>query len=462
MILFFSLVLASIFVSLTLIKTRWTILALFNLVLGTAFFSISIECLSLAQAISFPAVRGAVIVSLIAGSAISLLLFKSLEEAPLSNDKKSVGLWGADLLNSGIIGGLFTVLVEIILLIILTATAYTALLSVPNNWDSMTYHLPRIEHWLQDRSLAFYPTYDDRQNESGILAEEGILALRSFNHAYQIANLVQWLSFSGCIVMAGRIAGQLGGTRSAQYLASVLAATIPMAILQASSTQTDLVVAFFSAVAVYFLLQVRIASSYSLIYGFVIAGALAYSAKGTAAVFLSGFIIVYGIGLVLQRPSRKIWLHLFLSGSIGLAILAGHELRLFQAYGTFIGPSSAEASTVHPGWRSTAFNAVRNFASNLNIPDGAERLKIESQVIAAGQALGIGDEDGRYSFNSMPFHLTRPDMTRQEGSTTLPMDYTLHEDCGTNMTHVVLILAVMSALLMSLTVSRLGAIVIGQ
>jgi hypothetical protein len=434
MILFSSLILASIFVSLALIRTRWTNLALFNLVIGTACFSISLECLSLAQAISFPAVRGAVAASIIVSSVISFLLFRSLEEVPVSNDKKSAGLWGADLLNSGIVGGLFTLLVGIILLIILTATAYTALLSVPNNWDSMTYHLPRIEHWLQDRSLAFYPTYNDRQNESGILAEEGILALRSWNHAYPIANLVQWLSFGGCIVMAGRIAGQIGGTRSAQYLASVLFATIPMAILQASSTQTDLVVAFFSAASVYFLLQARITGSYSLIYGFVIAGALAYLAKGTAAVFLSGFIIVYAIGLVLQRPSWKVWLHLFLSGSIGAAILAGHELRLFHAYGSFKGPSSAETSVVHPNWRSTVFNAVRNFASNLNITDDAKRLKIESQVIAAGQKLGIHDTDSRYSFLALPFHLNPPIIA-------------LHEDVAPNMTHVALIIIAMSVLL---------------
>lgn len=441
MILFLSLVLASVFVSLTLVRTRWTNLALFNLIIGTACFSISMECLSLAQAISFPAVRYAVVISIIISSAISFFLFRPLREAPFPDDKKVRGLWKSDLLDSGIIGALFTVLVGGILLIILTATAYTALLSVPNNWDSMTYHLPRIEHWLQDRSLAFYPTYNERQNESGILAEEIILALRSFNHAYPIANLVQWLSFGGCIVIAGRIAGQIGGTRSAQYLASVLVATIPMAILQASSTQTDLVVAFFSATSVYFLLQVRAAAPYSLIYGFVITAALAYSTKGTAAIFLSGFLIIYGLRLILRHAPWKVWLHLFLSGCIGVVVLAGHELRLFHSHGTFIGPSSAATSTVHPNWRSTAFNAVRNFASNLVISNDTRRLKVESSIVALGKMLGIRDTDGHYSWFGMPFHLTHPSILA------------MHEDYGPNMAHAVLILIVMSMLVILVTVS---------
>src|SRR5689334_23712048 len=33
----------------------------------------------------------------------------------------------------------------------------------PSQWDSMVYHLPRIDHWLQDRSVAFYPTHVVRE-----------------------------------------------------------------------------------------------------------------------------------------------------------------------------------------------------------------------------------------------------------------------------------------------------------
>jgi hypothetical protein len=136
-------------------------------------------------------------------------------------------------------------LVSIILIVVLWGTAFIALSCVPNNWDSMTYHLPRIEHWLQNRSLDYYPTSIDRQLDLNPFAEELILALRSIIDAYPLANMIQWLSFAGCIMVIGAICRQLGGSRKAQTLAHALGSTLPIAILEASSTQNDLVVAFF-------------------------------------------------------------------------------------------------------------------------------------------------------------------------------------------------------------------------
>src|SRR5207302_6640370 len=33
----------------------------------------------------------------------------------------------------------------------------------PNNYDSQTYHLPKIEHWVVQRDVSFYPTAIHRQ-----------------------------------------------------------------------------------------------------------------------------------------------------------------------------------------------------------------------------------------------------------------------------------------------------------
>src|SRR5262249_10973052 len=141
--------------------------------------------------------------------------------------------------------------VTIVLLVVLWATALIALSSVPNgNWDTMTYHLPRIEHWVQNRTLDYYPTSIVRQLDSNPFAEELILALRGIIDAYPLANMIQWLSFAGCIMVTGAICRQLGGTRQAQTVAHALGSTLPMAILQASDTQTDLVTAFFSVACI--------------------------------------------------------------------------------------------------------------------------------------------------------------------------------------------------------------------
>src|SRR4030095_5899533 len=42
--------------------------------------------------------------------------------------------------------------------VVLAATGTLAFLAPPNNWDSMTYHMPRVAHWSQAGSVAHYPT----------------------------------------------------------------------------------------------------------------------------------------------------------------------------------------------------------------------------------------------------------------------------------------------------------------
>ena len=51
---------------------------------------------------------------------------------------------------------LCAVLAGLALLLVLILT--TGLASAPNNYDSMTYHLPRVMHWLQSESVAHYYT----------------------------------------------------------------------------------------------------------------------------------------------------------------------------------------------------------------------------------------------------------------------------------------------------------------
>ncbi len=56
-------------------------------------------------------------------------------------------------------------------------------------------------------------------------------------------NLLQWCAGVGCVLVAARIAGQLGGGRRAQLITALITGTTPILALEASSTQTDLVVA---------------------------------------------------------------------------------------------------------------------------------------------------------------------------------------------------------------------------
>jgi hypothetical protein len=354
MIVLLSLAIAGFFVWLVTAKDGLIEPLLFCAILMSSVFAVALELMSVDGALNLTNIRTALITSILFGSAVTLFWWRR-QIAPSAGVTKAAP--GPSLT-------VHRVLSSSVLFIVLSATLFVALSSVPNNYDSMTYHLPRIEHWLQNRSLEFYPTSIPRQLESGMLAEEFILAIRSLSDQYSSANTVQWFAFCGCILVVTGIARELGGARPAQYLSAVMMSTLPMAILQASSTQTDLVVAFFSATSVYFLLRLRVSPSYHALYGAALAAGLAFHVKGTAVAFLSGFVALYGTHLMLKTRSARFWMH-GIAATIAALLIVGPQLyRNFHEFGSAIGPTSRLTATVSPNWRSTMFNAVRDLASN--------------------------------------------------------------------------------------------------
>ena len=132
-----------------------------------------------------------------------------------------------------------------VVLLVGGVTLMLALVCPPNNWDSQTYHLPRIEHWIQNGSLEFYRTHIERQLDLPGFAEVLLLPLRLLGGGDRLLNLLQWLAGAGSVLLVGRIAALLGVSRRGVALARLAAVTLPIGILESSSTQNDLVVTFF-------------------------------------------------------------------------------------------------------------------------------------------------------------------------------------------------------------------------
>ncbi|MFB6393970.1 hypothetical protein [Polymorphospora lycopeni] len=127
--------------------------------------------------------------------------------------------------------------------LLVVAELVVALLAEPNNFDSQTYHLPKIERWVAQADLTPWPTAIHRQVTIPPGAEYLLLHLRLLTGGDALYNLVQWAAGVGCLLLVARIVAQFGGGRRTQLLAAFLVGTTPMVTLQATSTQTDLVVA---------------------------------------------------------------------------------------------------------------------------------------------------------------------------------------------------------------------------
>ncbi|MEI6332714.1 MAG: glycosyltransferase family 39 protein [Pseudanabaena sp. ELA645] len=137
------------------------------------------------------------------------------------------------------------------ILIILIICLVTAIISPPTNWDVMTYHMPRVMHWIQNQSTAHYPTNNIRQISFPAGAGYIVTQFQLLTGNDLFANLLQWLAFLGSILGISLITNILVGA-SAEWIGGLVCASVPMAIMQSTTTQTDLVVTFWLVCFVYF------------------------------------------------------------------------------------------------------------------------------------------------------------------------------------------------------------------
>jgi hypothetical protein len=121
--------------------------------------------------------------------------------------------------------------------------AISALRYLPNNWDSMTYHLARVAHWIQHRSVEPYPTHVDRQVIIQPGAEYVIASLQSMAGTDRLDALLQLGAWLLVVLASPSLARLAGAPRRLAPWSAVLVAALPMGVLQASSTQGDLVAA---------------------------------------------------------------------------------------------------------------------------------------------------------------------------------------------------------------------------
>jgi hypothetical protein len=300
-----------------------------------------------------------------------------------------------------------------------------ALVAAPNNFDSLTYHLPRVMHWIQNGSVAHYPTNVDRQLVLAPLSEFMMMHLQILSGSDRFANCVQWFSMVGSAVGVSLIARALSGSLYCQIVTAAIALSLPMGLLQSTSTQNDYAVTLWLVCLAYRIIRAKQCGTAKNILLVGICLGLAILTKGTAYLIAAPFMLVYLWHLVTRGMKPALTGMLILAFAV-LLINGGHFGRNYSVYGSPLSPGTGNdiiSKRVEAG--SIISGVTKNVATQLatRIPGANATLLALTNTVHG--VLGIAVNDPELASDN--FYL-------------LPAPVQNHEDYAPNPLHMTLLL----------------------
>lgn len=288
-------------------------------------------------------------------------------------------------------------------ILLLALTGLVAYLAAPNSYDGLTYHLVRVERWIQQGSVRPFATWNTRQLFMPSWPEYTILQFRLLSGGDHFANLVQWLCFAAACGGAALLSRALGGGRTAAAIAAALVATLPMAVAQASGTQTDVAAACWavSACAFGYRLLSPEQRSTDLILCALSFG-LAAGTKQTSALFAGVALLPVFAMLASSRRGRAAG-SLVAAMAVAVAVIAGPQLaRNVAVFGDVRGDQVwlDDVAMTARAPNQVMGNVLRNLSLHLGTPSAAVNAAVAGGVAAASRAIGANPDDPRTTWNT--------------------------------------------------------------
>jgi hypothetical protein len=258
-----------------------------------------------------------------------------------------------------------------------------AFISIPNNLDSLGYHMSRVVHWAENQSLGHYPTGFEPQLLNPIGAEIVILNFRLLWGSDQLANCVQTISMVLSLVGVSVLAGLLGAGRRGQLAAVAFSASIPMGILQATSTQNDYVAALWLVcLAIFVVLAVQREVSRTELLCLAASLGLGLLTKGT----FYPYALPLGVWLIIHWLSQRRFL-VFLKRGVVIVVIVimlnlGYWARNTITYGGPLGSPQWISGMTSGSRRPVPVLArlVENIAINYTSLDAAMTVRMVSFI----------------------------------------------------------------------------------
>ncbi len=316
-------------------------------------------------------------------------------------------------------------------LIILVLVFVQGIIYPPNNWDSMNYHLGRIPSWISHQSIAHYPTGAIRQIYQPPFAEYVILHFNILNKADYFSSTGQYLFLLFTVVGLLLIIENLGLSTTSKILCIFLAFTLPEIILQATSTQNDIVVAFFVVMAFYFALKSVQNFSLENAFFFGLAVGIGILTKGTAYVYMPAVLLIYGVTMfvfLFRDKKYNYVLYAVFAGLIFLSVNIGFYHRNYQLTSNLLGVDQKEYGTYSNEKMSTKLlmlSMIKNAGNHIGLLHFKPLSVVTAHAIMKlHKSAGVDIDDPATNYYKDKYDtLYNPD----------------HEDAAPNLIHFILI-----------------------
>lgn len=262
---------------------------------------------------------------------------------------------------------------------VLAAIAFVVILSlrmVPYNWDSMTYHLPRIYHWYHNGSVAHYATNIDRQVASPVLGAFVNLNVYAMSGGKDwFVNFLQSFSYLTNAILVYSIANKLKCGKEWCTMACILYLTMPIAFAEGFTTQVDNFSALWLLAFVYILLDFYNVENglefhtqtivKVIVLGYCIA--FGYLSKPSVGVGMLVYVLWLLLISVMRKDSLKVVTKLILCTIPGMVLMLVPEIARnlfsFNAISSPVAGARQLIGTLHE--KQMAVNFLKNFTFNL-------------------------------------------------------------------------------------------------
>jgi len=296
----------------------------------------------------------------------------------------------------------------------------------PNNWDSMTYHMARIPNWISHQSVEHYPTHIYRQLFQPPFSEYIILHCNILSRNDYFSNSVQFFYLIFSIFAITLIVDHFGLGKRLLLIAVILTATIPEVILQASSTQNDIVVAFFVLSTLYFALKsIKDPNPGNHVFLGLSAG-LSVLSKGTAYVYVIPVLSCYAIIVlvnVIRHKDFSALKYAVIAGFLFFSINAGHYYRNYQMTGSILGIDHMQTPAKDLNENMTLPLLLSNITKNAGIHLGPYPISIAADrcIWELHHALGI--DIRATNFKNISYYVTN--IPNSENNAPNPLHFLL-------------------------------------